>query len=327
MEGIQINIVNEDALQLAGDILLLKYAQKPHGLDRKVIQALKQDGHVLDQLPTADEVLLFEQQSVAAARRILFIGVEELQQFRYREIREFSRESLSRLQALEESFSTIILTLHGANYGLDEEEAFESLLAGLIDGVKEGEYPPDLEQIIIAELNSKRAARLQEQLAVLLPSQVIPTRGQGLMRGMDHASKKRLRSVGYTSDHKRSIFVAMPFADAFDDIFHYGIQGAVKSAGFLCERADLEAFTGDIMAWVRERITKAEYVVAELTGANANVYLEVGYAWGVGIPVILIIHQDDKVKFDVRGHRYLKYSSIRDLEEKLKTELLRLSAS
>jgi hypothetical protein len=31
----------------------------------------------------------------------------------------------------------------------------------------------------------------------------------------------------------------MPFAPEYDDLFHYGIQGAVHAAGFLCERADL----------------------------------------------------------------------------------------
>jgi len=71
----------------------------------------------------------------------------------------------------------------------------------------------------------------------------------------------------------------MPFAEEFDDVFHYGIQGAENKAGYLCERADLESFTGDVMNWVKKRIETSDYVIADMTKANANVYLEVGYAW------------------------------------------------
>ena len=54
------------------------------------------------------------------------------------------------------------------------------------------------------------------------------------------------------------------------------------AAGYLGERADLATFTGDVMDWVRARISSANLVIADLTSANPNVYLEVGYAWGKG---------------------------------------------
>ena len=73
----------------------------------------------------------------------------------------------------------------------------------------------------------------------------------------------------------------MPFKNDMDDTYHYGIQGAVRAAGFLCERADLSTFVGDVMHWVQNRIRTSSLVIADLTEANPNVYLEVGYAWGV----------------------------------------------
>ena len=54
-----------------------------------------------------------------------------------------------------------------------------------------------------------------------------------------------------SSRGKPLVFVAMPFAEEFADRFHYGISGAVNAAGFLCERADLASFTGDVIAWVK----------------------------------------------------------------------------
>ena len=65
-------------------------------------------------------------------------------------------------------------------------------------------------------------------------------------------------------------------------------------------------------------------MIAELTGGNPNVCLEVGYAWGKGRPTILIAKSLDELFFDVKGHRCLTYEGIRDLERQLTTELREL---
>jgi nucleoside 2-deoxyribosyltransferase len=62
-------------------------------------------------------------------------------------------------------------------------------------------------------------------------------------------------------------------------------------------------------------------IIAVLTGANPNVYLEVGYAWGKGRPTILITDDAEAPRFDLRGQRYLKYRRIKDVEETLTREL------
>ena len=79
------------------------------------------------------------------------------------------------------------------------------------------------------------------------------------------------------------------------------------------------------MAWVRDRIASSKLLVADLTGANPNVYLEVGYAWGCQIPTVLLVKDPNELKFDVRGHRCLVYKSIAHLEDLLKHELEGLS--
>ena len=77
--------------------------------------------------------------------------------------------------------------------------------------------------------------------------------------------------------------------------------GSKQIASFTPPSHDLSAFTGDVMTWVRERIKTSSFVLAELTGANPNVYLEVGFAWGCGIPTILLVKDSEKLKFDTRG--------------------------
>jgi hypothetical protein len=113
----------------------------------------------------------------------------------------------------------------------------------------------------------------------------------------------------------------MPFSKDFDDVYHYAIQGATKKAGLLCERADVTAFTGDILARVQDRIRNASLLIADLSTSNPNVYLEVGYAWSRDIPCVLLVRDASELKFDVRGQRCLVYNKIKDLEEKLSQEL------
>jgi hypothetical protein len=113
-----------------------------------------------------------------------------------------------------------------------------------------------------------------------------------------------------------------------EDVFHYGIRNAVKDAGFLCERADQSSFTGDVLDWVQKRISSATLVVADLTTANPNVYLEVGYAWGCGKPTVLVVAEASDLKFDVKGQRCLVYKGkIKMLEEMLRQELLAIAQS
>jgi hypothetical protein len=123
------------------------------------------------------------------------------------------------------------------------------------------------------------------------------------------------------------VFVAMPFSEGeMEDVFGFGIQGPVHEAGLLCERVDMSTFTGDILQRIRERIDSSRLVIADLTGANPNVYLEVGYAWGRDRPTLLLARQGTDLKFDVRGHRCLMYRSITQLSAQLRNDLSALLA-
>jgi hypothetical protein len=113
----------------------------------------------------------------------------------------------------------------------------------------------------------------------------------------------------------------MPFTKEMEDIYFYGIQRAADASGFICNRVDKESFAGDILQRIKTSIESSAVVVADLSGANPNVYLEVGYAWGKGVPTILLAKDTKELSFNVRGQRCLQYDSIRSLEELLTREL------
>ena len=155
----------------------------------------------------------------------------------------------------------------------------------------------------------------------IIPSQILTTKSSGGIEKLKDTTTEILRSAGYESESKKNIFVAMPFAEEFEDVYFFGIQGAVKNAGYLCGRADLESYTGDVMDFVKSRIENSDLTIADLTGANPNVYLEVGYAWGRNKRTIRLAKDSEELKFDVQGQRCLVYKSIKDLMEKLEIEL------
>jgi hypothetical protein len=319
--GIVIEVACEDVLNVAADVLALKHAGgRLYGADREVASALSMAGvEVRNVLPPEGQALLQNSEGTIKSGSVLFIGTVGLYAFDYAEIREFGRRVLTVL-AGEREIRHVALTLHGPGYGLDESEAFRAEVAGLLDAISANEYPRTLERITIVEISSGRAARLANLLAELEPGSVVLRDATEHNLSGDDA-RATFENAGAGSSEKLRVFVAMPFAAEFDDLFHYGIQGAVNAAGYLCERADLAAFTGDVIDWVKNRIASAQLAVADLSSANPNVYLEVGFAWGKGVPTVLLAKEAQDLKFDVRGQRCLIYKSIHHLEESLTAEL------
>lgn len=314
----EISIECADVANYPCDVLIMKYAQDFYGADAVVASLLmKSRADVSNISPRPGEHVLLSSNGRIAANRILFVGVLDLYQFEYGQIREFAKFSM---QVLAEEMPTakhIAMTMHGVGYGLDEREAFLSQLGGLLDALKEGIIPSSLERLVIVEKNQGRAIRLREILEEYLPFALAGEK----RRGDDRISSETRLDAGIISNEKPHIFVAMPFGDDMEDVYTFGIQAPVNAAGYLCERVDMVVFTGDILTRIKSRIETAVIVVAEITGANPNVYLEVGYAWGKERPTLLLAKKGDELKFDVRSQRCIFYKNISDLAKQLEAAL------
>jgi hypothetical protein len=318
--SLKISVSPGDAFKSDVDVLVLKYAQNLHGVERVAFERLAEIGINLS-LPKLGDCTLQKSLGSMNPRSVLFVGVKPLRKFTYSEIRDFARNALTFLAKRAPDTRSIALTIHGPGYGLDEIEAFDSELAGIVEAVAKGDLPSNLESIAFVEFAPGRAQRLAHSLQKLLPNGLISIGEEKAINGLEDQAQNTLRTAGYGSSSKPHVFVAMPFVPEMDDVFHYGIQGAVNAAGLLCERADLSAFTGDVVNWVKQRISSATLVVADLSSANPNVYLEVGYAWGCQVPTVLLARDANDLKFDARGQRCLLYKSIKNLEELLGNEL------
>jgi hypothetical protein len=312
--GIRINVLHADVLTCSSDLLVLKYAQASYGVDEIVVSALGIDKAAL---PPPGGRLLVGSPRPLAARNLLFLGVEPIGRFGYRSVHDFARRALTEATRIFPPVREITLTLHGAGFGLDEEAAFESEIAGIAEAIKAGSFPDTLQSVIIVERNRGRADRMASALGSIPDSR----RDAGRTLRPPAPSSRRVDPAGYDSAQQQRAFVAMPFSESFEDVFYYGISPPIRAAGLLCERIDEIPFTGDVVSRMKDMIGSSTIVVADLSNANPNVYLEVGYAWGVGKPCILLCNRKTDLNFDVQGQRCLKYGSIKELEKTLSSEL------
>lgn len=106
---------------------------------------------------------------------------------------------------------------------------------------------------------------------------------------------------------KPFVFVLMPFSDAFDDVYQLGIKPACENVGSYAERVDEQLFTGSITQRVYNQIAKADVIVADMTGRNANVFYEVGYAHALGKAVVLLAQDANDIPFDLKDYPHIIY--------------------
>jgi len=122
-------------------------------------------------------------------------------------------------------------------------------------------------------------------------------------------------------------FVLMPFDAQFSDIYKLGIQAAAAECGVVAERVDEQKFSEPILERIYRQIGNADFIIADMTGRNPNVFYEVGYAHALGKFCTLLTQDVDDIPFDLKHHRHIVYGrSIQMLKKQLVDELVWLKA-
>lgn len=104
-------------------------------------------------------------------------------------------------------------------------------------------------------------------------------------------------------------FVLMPFGAKtvpsgltvnFDAVYASFIQPAIVAAGMEPLRADHELIGGIIHKPMFERLMLCEFAIADLTGANANVFYELGLRHGIRpATTVLVTAEPERLPFDI----------------------------
>jgi hypothetical protein len=88
-----------------------------------------------------------------------------------------------------------------------------------------------------------------------------------------------------------------------DNVLRHVIGPAIQSLGLSAVRADEIAETGAINRQILKHVLNARASIADLTGANPNVYYELAVRHSAGLPVVLIAQDGTRLPFDLQMQR------------------------
>jgi len=119
------------------------------------------------------------------------------------------------------------------------------------------------------------------------------------------------------------VFVLMPLKKEFQAAYV-----AISTAGRLLngkplrvEKADDKRGVFKITDAILQNIRQAALIIAEVTEPNPNVYFEIGYARGIGKPVLPCARQGTVLPFDLKDDHTIFYEEPTELLEKLSNQL------
>jgi len=126
-------------------------------------------------------------------------------------------------------------------------------------------------------------------------------------------------------------FILMPFEETFQPIYEDHIRPTIQAQGLTCMRADDIRGTTLITRDIWEKINRARFLVADLSGQNPNVFYEVGLAHALGKDVLLLTQTMTDVPFDLKALRCIVYSytprGMKEMEAALKATISALMKS
>jgi len=359
---ILFTIQEGNAITVEADVLALKYAGTFYGADHAVSELLVRHGVAgdLNDLRPRTGFKIVDTNDAIAAKKIMYIATPRPREFTYDAVREFSAAMLYQLKYSVLPLPRIVATtLHGIGFGLDEIEAVSAQFAGLLEGIRAGDFPDTLEQIMIIELEQRRVQRCRTAIDTFLEKEPAITRLEGenwgylidvdKLRGIQKktapssstarpsappsqpvpaptpAPITHIEKEAAKADTEKRVFIAMPFNSQFEDLWEFGIYLPIREFDLQGVRIDREVFSGDIFDQIKYRIDTAAAIVAVIDSFNANVMLELGYAMGKNIPAIILVNKsiidEKKLPFDLQSQRCLGYGNIKDCKRLLQSEL------
>jgi nucleoside 2-deoxyribosyltransferase len=82
-------------------------------------------------------------------------------------------------------------------------------------------------------------------------------------------------------------FLSTPLAPSFQTLRQV-LLAAIQRAGAEVTFADFQTATRNFAETARELLRDSDFVIADLTTGNPNVIYEIGFAHGIGLPVLLL---------------------------------------
>ena len=116
----------------------------------------------------------------------------------------------------------------------------------------------------------------------------------------------------------KKVFIVMSFKEEYDDLYD-AYDTAVKEFGFEADRTDQVTSLERIMPRILDGIKHSAFVIADVTEKSLNVFYEIGFAEGIGRPVIITAKEGTELPFDIKDTPIVFWSTLKELKQKLHT--------
>ena len=113
--------------------------------------------------------------------------------------------------------------------------------------------------------------------------------------------------VTASDDNRVSCFLVMPFHTEWSDATTESLRLVCKNLNIFALRGDDIFRPTDILDDIWSGLMQSDFVIADITGNNANVFYELGMAHALGKPVLILTQDIDEVPFDLKSRRILHY--------------------
>ncbi|WP_062058016.1 hypothetical protein [Cellvibrio sp. OA-2007] len=121
---------------------------------------------------------------------------------------------------------------------------------------------------------------------------------------------------------ENQIFVIMKFGDPLLDSAYEGVIKPLGKEFDICVvRVDEIQDSGKINDQILENIAKSRLVISDLSGERPNCYYETGFSHALGKDIILTIHKDSDVHFDLTNYRFIKWGTEKELRDRLRERM------
>jgi hypothetical protein len=158
-----------------------------------------------------------------------------------------------------------------------------------------------------------------EPPAELLAFEELRDKNSNMDDGLVEAGARKVTDQQLSDE--RSVFVIMPFAAEFADVWKGGIQRAAQSEGFTPIRVDMINRSTNITDDIVGSIEKCRLAIVDVTKNNPNVMFELGYAIAKNKKNIIISQSADFLPFDIRNIRTIVYANSWSGIEELKARV------
>ena len=113
---------------------------------------------------------------------------------------------------------------------------------------------------------------------------------------------------------EQQVFVIMKFgAKQLDSAYEGVIKPLSQEFGLNVVRVDEIQNSGRITDQILENISKSRLVLSDLSGERPNCYYETGFAHALGKDIVLTIHKDSAIHFDLSSHRFIQWETENEL--------------